>query len=331
MFYSDVKYKKYISQRRFGVELEIGSLKGHDSKSISKSKLKSIISRISKKDILVTKYQLSQDSQNWHIKDDSTCGPLGRLGPKGAEIASFVAKGIRDLQHIAEVAEEIKRSGFSVNPNCGFHIHAEAKDLTSYNIGVILAYWIKIEKIISLSLPQHRNNNFYCRHILQNKNIDKTTKYGALAMYALLRPRNLNLYENEERRVNLNIVNYVRSEYSDVSKRKTIELRWPEGTLNGKDIKCWVRLFLNFIDTCKNLSMPDNLSDSDLEETLFYLGLNHSYPDSFVILSEGLHETKTWFLERILKFSKKKKIKDEVVIDQAKKILNKMWHPFRKY
>jgi hypothetical protein len=333
--YSNVKYKKYTSQRRFGVELEMGSGCA-EPKSFSKAKVKSAISRISQKNLLVTKYELSYDSQNWHIKDDATCGPFGRLGPKGVEVASFVAKGIKDLQHIADVADGLKNSGFSVNSNCGFHIHAEAKDLTPYNLGVILAYWIKIQSILSFSLPIYRDNNVYCRNILDGKELDRNKKYGALALYTKLQPQNLSYYENDDRRVNLNLVNYARADYFKSNQRKTIELRWPEGTLDGKDIKCWVRLFLNFIDNCKNRPMPDNLNDSTLEETLGYLGLNHE-SDSFVILSEGLHETKTWFLERILKYGRDgicgypSSLFLNNALKSAKKTLNNMWYPYQKY
>lgn len=331
MVFSDVKYKKFNSQRRFGVELEMGRayIDGELSKNFTKSKVKSIISNESSRNILVTKYQLSQEFYGWHVKDDSTCGHFGKLGPKGIEVASFVAKGITELQHIANVAELLEQSGCTTNTNCGFHIHAEAKDLTPYNVGILLAYWIKMEKILSLSLPFWRYNNPYCRNILDGKNIDRNKKYGALALYSQLRPTNISYYENDDRRVNLNLVNYTRAEYFETANRKTLELRWPEGTLNPRNIKCWVRLFLSFIDNCKDKPMPDNLQDASLEETLSYLGLAHQ-DQSFVIFSEGLHDTKTWFLERILLNTAPSNKKNDPV-KKAKKILNEMWSPVKKY
>ena len=80
--------------------------------------------------------------------------------------------------------------------------------------------------------------------------------------------------------------------------RQTIELRMPEGTLNGNEVKNWVRLFLLFVETCKDAQMPSNLKPVDsIEELLYILGMAH--PEKFYLLSKGLHETKTWLLKRV--------------------------------
>lgn len=81
--------------------------------------------------------------------------------------------------------------------------------------------------------------------------------------------------------------------------------------------------------------MPVNLYPVNLEEALEIFGLGH-LTGQFVLLSNGLFETKTWFLERILEqtscedshfhtpFAK-------TVVSDAKNILNKMWTPSRQY
>jgi len=230
MVYSAVKYKKFDSQRRFGVELETGN-------TLTKAKVRNVIKAISDHSSYVTKYQLSGESESWHVKDDATCGPLGRNGPKGVEIASFVARGIADLQHIGEVAQELYRAGCRVNDNCGLHVHAEAKDLSLYNVGVILAHWIKIEPVLAMSLPLSRNANVYCRRMLDKRpdggwqRINMEMDWKPTDLYHSLKPTNLSYYENDDRRVNLNLVNYTRAMVYETNHRKTLELRWPEGTL----------------------------------------------------------------------------------------------------
>lgn len=332
MQYSAVKYKKFVSQRRFGVELETGN-------TLTKAKVKSVLRVLSEHSSFVTKYQLSGDNSSWHVKDDATCGPTGRSGPKGVEIASFVGKGMNDLQHIADVAEGLYRAGCRVNDNCGLHIHAEAKDLTTTQVGVLIAHWVKIEPIISMSMPIRRYENPYCRS-LRKSNLDASIRWSGDDIWEIFKPNNLNFYENEDRRVTLNLVNYGRAIQYDGTHRKTLELRWPEGTLDGRDIRCWVRLFLSFIDTCKDRLMPQNLYVASLSDTLSYLGLSHD-KESFTILSEGLHDTKTWFLERLLQHGSGEfsmnlhghpviSMPSEAIKD-AKKILNLMWSPVRKY
>lgn len=329
---SSVKYRKFTSQRRFGVELEVGN-------ALTKVKVKSVLNAISSHSSFVTKYQLSGDSSSWHVKDDATCGPTGRLGPKGVEIASFVGKGTNDLMHIAEVAEGLYRAGCRVNNNCGLHIHAEAKDLTISQVGVIIAHWVKIEPIISMSMPIRRFGNPYCKSLVRH-NLDESRSWNAEDIWEIFKPNNLNFYENEDRRVTLNLVNYVRAIQFNSNHRKTLELRWPEGTLDGRDICCWVRLFLGFIDFCKDRPMPTNLHPTNLFDVLLYLGLSHD-KDSFVIFSECLYDTKTWFLERLLKYGgdyhsmvlhgHPSISKPSDVIRDAKEILNLMCSPTKNY
>ena len=266
-----IDYRQFKSQRRFGVELETGG-------EISKVKVRNILKKISSHGSFSTKYQLSNSSPCWHIKDDATCGKLGRNGPKGVEIASFVGKGLGDINHISDVAQGLAEGGCKVNNNCGLHIHAEAVDISLEQLGIIMAYWIKLEDVIRSSMPVSRWFNTYCaetlnrsrfaRVISENKNMAFSSEFMMFA----LQPNDLSFYENEDRRVNLNLVNYFRAINYKSENRKTLELRWPEGTLSKRDVKNWVVLFLNFIDTCKDLKMPKNLYSATVPEALEYLG-----------------------------------------------------------
>lgn len=323
-----VNYKKFTSQRRFGIEFEI------DNK-ITKVKIKNAIKSVSDHNSLITKYQPSTENNYWHIKNDATCGPLGRFGPKGVEVASYVGSGIVDLQHIAEVAEKLIQIGCQVNENCGLHIHADSADLTKAQVGAILAYWIKIEKCLQHALPARRINNVYCqmsrdkylgKYHFSDSDFTVLFPKGTASenFYHIFSPTNLGYFENEDRRVNLNLVNYARACYYGNSVRKTLELRWPEGTLNPLDVKCWTRLFLNFIETCKNKSFPQNINECTISELLSCFGLEHE--NDFTIFSEGLFETKTWLLERIVQYSTNKNYKKEAI-----KVLNLIWSPIKKY
>lgn len=319
MKYSSVDYRKFSSCRRFGIELEIGN-------TIPKTKIKTAISSVSDFPVVITKYQPSVNNEFWHVKNDATCGPKGRLGPKGIEVASFIGKGIVDLQHIADVAQALSEVGCKVNDNCGLHIHAEAINLSTRQVGTLLAYWIKIEQCLQFSLPERRRNNEYCKLLSSRTQLPKYLPLltGPENFYCLFSPADLGYYENQDRRVNLNLVNYVRACAYDTISRKTIELRWPEGTLDPTDIKCWTRLFLHFIETCKNRPLPANLSPCSVQEMLVYLGLGQE-GSTFSILSEGLLDTKTWLLERFVKYAQNQyKI-------EALNILDFVWSPARKY
>lgn len=291
----DCIFRKFCTSRRFGVELEVGN-------EIKKPAIRRHISNVSNRTVHTSKYNLSTNNTYWHVKDDSTCGIEGKDGPKGVEIASFIASGINDLNHICDVADYLKRKGVKVNNNCGLHIHVDASDLSEQQVGRILGSWIKLEPFLALSLPSRRIGNPYCEMIYNKASVAGMhildLNLDPLAIYYALKPNDFSYYENEDRRVTLNLVNYCRAIEFKNNIRKTIELRWPEGTIDSTEIKNWVRLFLNFIEYAKDAAVPDNSDCPTISEAMNLLGLGHS--NVFTILSEGLLQTKIWLLERIV-------------------------------
>lgn len=323
----------FQSTRRFGVEIEVGS-------EIKKNDVKDAIALSTNQQVYVSRYALSNNNKYWHIKDDATCGIKGRKGPKGVEIASFVGSGLADIQQISEVAIVLQKAGCKVNDNCGFHVHVEVCDLSLKQVATLMSIWIKIEKILSMALPTRRINNQHCKFICnpfdkEKAVLDHYKSYTLDEIWASVSPKNLSYYDNDDRRYNLNLVNLVRSIRDNSNNRRTLELRWPEGTLNPVDIRCWVKLFIMFVDTCKDRIAPENLASYELEQVLECFGLKHD-KDCFFIYSDAIHELKTWFLERILQYYLEK---DDSVIEMdygktvktAKAILNLMWNPERKY
>jgi len=288
-------FRKFDTERRFGVELEVGN-------EIKKPTIRRHILGVSHKSVYTSRYNLSTNNTYWHVKDDSTCGVEGRGGPKGIEVASFIASGIQDLNHICDIADHLMEKGVKVNNNCGLHIHADASDLCEEQVGRILLFWLKLEPFLALALPKRRIDNPYCEMLCP-----KTLVFGyspldlklePLMIYDALKPTNMSYYENNDRRVTLNLVNYCRAVKQKTFNRRTIELRWPEGTLDSDEIKNWVRLFLNFIEYAKDAPVPDCSVCPTVSEAMNFLGLGHS--NKFTILSEGLLKTKIWLLERIV-------------------------------
>lgn len=283
-------FRKFDTHRRFGVELEIGN-------KVKKPTIRRYVASVSDKSIYTSRYNLSTNNPYWHIKDDSTCGPQGKGGPKGIEIASFIASGLADLNHICQVADHLVAKGVEVNNNCGLHIHADATDISEEQVGRILASWIKLEPFLALALPRRRIDNAYCRMMWHSEGI-LDLKLSPQTIYDALKPNDISYYENNDRRVTLNLVNYCRAVKQKNNVRKTIELRWPEGTLCSNEIKNWVRLFLNFIEHAKNAPLPSSGVCPTIEEAMGLLGLGHT--NKFTILSDGLLKTKIWLLERIV-------------------------------
>jgi hypothetical protein len=292
--YNSFKYIDFKSNRRFGVELEMGH-------TIPKSQVSNIIKNFSKRKVVCTNYKLSSNNDYWHVKDDSTCGIFGKNGPKGVEVASYVAQGLEDIDHISFVGRMLSFSGCRTNFNCGYHIHADITDFDVTSVGILIAYWLKVESWVENMIPSYRRNNKYCKKLSLFKEYNKTFCWNPQDLFVLFAPKNLNTFENEERRVFLNLVNYIKYVLFPKSdnSRGTLELRCPEGTLDYTEIRFWLYFFLNFIESVKKKDMPSNLVPcTKVDEFLSFVGLNHQR-DSFYLFDKNLFETRNWVLKRL--------------------------------
>lgn len=292
-----VSYNSFCLKRRFGIEMEIGS-------DIPKSVVSKIIQKTSNIKVLTTGYKLSCNNDYWHIKDDSTCGANGKSGPKGIEIVSYVANKDSDIVHIANIARNLFLCGCRVNYNCGLHIHTEVNDFNIEQMGVLLAYFLKIEHWIENMIPPYRINNLYCKSLRKYKKINKKKNWDPKDLFISISPKSLKTFDNPERKVTLNIINYVKFllDPDFLDKRNTIEFRFPEGTLNYNDIRFWIYFITNFVENCKLKEMPNNiLPIKSLDKFLEIVGLNHN-KNNFFIFDEVLFETRNWVLQRICSY-----------------------------
>jgi hypothetical protein len=308
-----VDYKKVCVDRKFGIEAEVEA-------SVDEEFIANIISSNSNKSFKIEDgWSQTCDNNYWHIKYDSTCGPLGKPYDHGWEVASYIGSNYSDLKHISNVIGKFKKNGIKINQNCGLHFHINIDDFSFSKAGILIANWIKIENVLSHAVPSHRRNNKECL-LLSKKYIkyyNSYSEYDPYDFWNCLKPRSLVIHENEDKKVAMNMVNYAQNrKYKD--PRPTVEFRFPEGTLSSEDIMNWGCLFSSFVKNAKNSKMPKNLIYSDLKETLDILGLSH--PNKFYILDKRMHKVKMWFLKRIKKFA----TKQENLSASADKLLNLM-------
>lgn len=317
-----VEYKKFEPTRKFGVEIEV-------DQTLNKKELAEIISQ---KDpdrkvhveggATSPKWAESVGNAFWHVKYDSTCGPLGKGKDTGGwEVASYVGSGIKDIENIAAVGEFLGENQAKVNGNCGLHVHVETKDFSAKEIGKLLAYWIKIESFMFHANPSHRKGNKYCKSMrslyesgmisdgienpLSSKELDP------IQIWDVLKPKNHYPHENDEKKVTLNtlgVAKYLHDSCQD--KRVTVEWRVPECMLQRKHISNCTKFILQFVDSCKDKEMPEDLSEIEtIPDMLTLMGLYSK--GSFLILDSNLYELKLWFLGRVSEFSSNRKIAAE--------------------
>jgi hypothetical protein len=315
-----IQYKCFASKRSFGVEFET-------SPNITKSDIKKLIQMVCTRDVYVSSWEQSIDNSFWHVKQDSTCGPLShRKSQYGWEVASFKANGHKNITHIARVAQHLSNSGLQTNNNCGLHVHAEVKDYDERQVAILLAWWVKIEPIIGLMLPECRINNKHCRMWSKNRNLSVSTSYTASDLWRIVRPTEYGPHGNTQKKMTLNLVNFGAVVAGARNGRRTLELRMPDGTLQGEDVAGWIKLFIHFVSTCRTRKMPKNMRVvKTIDEFLEVLGLHDR--EIFFILSTGLRKTKEWILRRIISSKWAAKSNPRMIVE-SKKTLQMMYEPF---
>jgi hypothetical protein len=305
-----VGYRELPSKRRFGVELEVTNTCSKDVIGMSVSGYE--VLHGSKKDVVVTKgkgrggwAETRRNDDFWHVKYDSTCGPLGKYNDSGWEIASYIGCGHNHVKSISGIADWLANAGLKTNRNCGLHIHADASDLTNSQVGSLMARWIKIESYLFGICSKRRSKSIYCKPLKEKyrEMVGFGYEYdphNTARFWSFMSPRNFNTHNNDEKKCALNFVGYAYGQIMSNYDKSTIELRLPECILETDHVLNWVRLFLNFIDSCKDYPEPgpsDLLETTDIKEVLRCIGLQEK--EGFFILDQNLLETKKWFLKKL--------------------------------
>lgn len=292
--------------RKFGLEFEIGG-------ELGVATVAGVIRSLSFHPVnCTTSWRQSINNNYWDVKFDRTCGVLGEINnvyiDHGWEIASYIACGETDLDHIAAVMAEFERITSSApNHNCGFHIHCDVSDFSPREIGILMARWIKIEPMLCQMVPEHRINNKFCR-LLSAKRISKRKRYKPEEVWGRLKPTKYTPHDNIQKKVTLNTVNYAAALQTETEAtaiksiapkdiRKTVEFRLPEGTLKKDAINGWVHFFVRFVESSKRAAMPTNLGEVSKIKQFF------KYCDMSKINNNlDLLRAKLFLIERLYKF-----------------------------
>ncbi len=283
-------YKSFVSQRCFGVELEA-------SKNLEQIAIKDIVAGGTSRGVSTTHWQASKNNRNWHVKMDGSCGE--GEDEYGWEIASYKARGVDDLVSIANVAQRLKKAGLRVNKQCGLHVHVEVNDFCAHRMGYLLARWLAVEPWLFNAVPTRRSKSVYCTALRQVRPVTDR-KWTAWELWEHFKPEYKVYGSQDYRRVALNLCNFYMEKDKANKKRCTVELRLPEGTLRGVNVKNWTRFFVHLVETSAHDCSVFPVVANTLNEFFDACGIGHDGEFSF--LSPGLRETKIWLLRRLKKY-----------------------------
>ena len=297
-----VKYLQFCSKRTYGVEIEV-------NRDLTQNALRDVVNVALGDNVATTSgWGYTCNNDYWVVKPDSSCGDLGNKNADagGYEVVSDVGRGVSHLLDITKVTAELKKAKAKTNNYCGFHCQVEIKDFKTADAATLLAYWCKVESFVGEMLPSRRLTSPHCRAFTDSRT--KWTKAKKITTAAdFWKLMKLSAFGANAKRNTITLVNYQRSKSTapqwNYFHRPTVELRYPESSIESFEVKNWTRLFVNFVDRCYGRTFPENLQPASFREALIILGLKD--PDYFTILSPGLFETKCWLLYRLNKYTTK--------------------------
>lgn len=314
---ANAKHISFVSDRRFGIELELNSFDGrnrppHGEMPAGINDIASIVNEASAESgCEVRQWEHTNGNKNWVVKPDSSCG---------LEVVSPPRKSWRGLKDVLYVIDALSADErIKADQRCSVHVHVEVSDLTEEQLASVVAWWVKCEPVIIDAMPVSRKRNRYCQLIGMNNTFQHDVDYHDHEL--IRRVGDVKYYS-------FNTWAYCRGD------RKTVEFRTVEGSgcTDAYLVKQWVRFLIHFIEVAKDFKrpcsyhVPKNEKEKleitpwtglvwlDPEEVLTFLGFNNiptSIPGhrkkSEFTLSKGMEQTRNWFLARLSKYMSRHK------------------------
>jgi len=252
---------------RFGVEIEIESFDGRDfsSKPLAPGEMPSgaeeVSNLISRIGLEVECHAWGHDHNNFHwvCKPDSSCG---------IEVCSPVVDRSR-VEDIRPVIEALaSHPKVKCGRNCSLHVHIDVSEFvgaspeSSESLGSVLAWWVKSEPVMVDCFPARRKNSRFCRCIGMTDIFDSDERVVPCRAVSKLRDKYLTLNTN----------------HMVSRKRKSIEFRLMEGTLDFSLVRLWVEFLFCFVESAAARGMPNDYCWLDPGEVVNLLGSEYALP-----------------------------------------------------
>jgi hypothetical protein len=230
----------------------------------------------------------------------------GSLGNGGREFQTPKLRGAKGEAVLTTVCRALQSNEFTVNNDCGTHVHIDGKGLLPRTISKdeptslkqLWAFYLAYEPVIHSFLPQGRRSNRYCYSLYKVAAIDKvkackTQRDIERLWYKAQHPRQLDSRKSHH---------YDDSRYAGVNLhsllgQKNVEIRYHSGTINALKILHWVNLHTAILDRAALKVLP-------IEDSIAALSL--AIPDRTTRMFDALglsQKTRDYLLARQTKFN----------------------------
>lgn len=283
--------------RRFGVEIEVNAFDmrnrplGYDVGRLPSGiyEVASVVQAAAKDRVYVQKWGNNHNNDTWIVKPDSSCG---------MEICTPVCKGVAGLRSVCAVVDALGRdSRISADERCSLHVHVDVHDLSTDQIGSIIAWWIKCEYAISAIVPIKRRKNKYCQFV-------STSDIIVDIKEPMLESSELISMIGEHKYLSLNTYHLYNR------RRQTIEFRFMDSSacLNYHDAKNYLKFIMTFVSAAVARGLPPNyISGNKMTGYAWLDGIDVAEMLGLMnpTISKGMSELAVWMMGRILKCENK--------------------------
>jgi hypothetical protein len=197
-------FSRIKSQRSFGLELESEHDDGHIALKMN-------------------------NTSCFGAKFDCTCS--------GREFYSPILTGDEGLNEVEILCRVADEQGWSVDFQCGYHLHLDMRSETLTTLRSIAYAWSQLHPVIIGCVEKSRPDSDYCRHTINPIHIERTPLNDLLAFFM-----------NSDRYSFFNLQAY--------HVHGTFENRLHEGTFDLETIRNWIILNLRICDTAATLPVP---------------------------------------------------------------------------
>lgn len=173
----------------------------------------------------------------------------GSLPSSGFEITTAPANGDRFVAQIRDICDALESDNATINSDCGFHVHVDARDFKYWDLRRLVILYAKIEGALFGMVPRGRRHNSYCQRCgpqyladltetnrIKAKMIENVYGFSANRTFRATR---VDKYHPARYKA-LNIHSWF--------FRGTIECRLAAGTTNATKIINWATLWASILD-----------------------------------------------------------------------------------
>lgn len=236
-----------LSNRTFGVELEIVGLYEHEAREA----LEAAGLNVTDDGYVIEETWVEPETDEngeeiesgyyneeetacaaWCVKDD---GSLSGINGE-CEVVSPILRGEAGLAEVARACRALERAGATVNATCGMHVHLGAEDLSVAEIVGIFKRYAKHEESIDRVLHKSRRG---LRH-------EYAASIKGLADRLDPNGPRANLFNGLHRYLKVNL--------QALRAHGTIEFRHHNGAIKAETVTNWIRFLLTFVERSRTLT-----------------------------------------------------------------------------